>query len=78
MRTKIRWKTRNIASLRPFPHLMYRYRANLGLYRPQIIPAHEFDVTVSKTPLLDKAPTPDLLRLMPESDLRQVADELRA
>ena len=35
-------------------------------------------MTVSKTPLLDKAPTPDLLRLMPESDLRQVADELRA
>ncbi len=30
------------------------------------------------TPLLDRCPTPDLLRQLPESDLRQVADELRA
>ena len=30
------------------------------------------------TPLLDQLPTPDLLRLRPESDLRQIADELRA
>jgi 1-deoxy-D-xylulose-5-phosphate synthase len=31
----------------------------------------------SKTPLLDTVPTPDLLRQLPEKDLRQVADELR-
>ncbi len=31
-----------------------------------------------QTPLLDRAPTPDKLRLFEESDLRQVADELRA
>ncbi|HSP24972.1 MAG TPA: 1-deoxy-D-xylulose-5-phosphate synthase N-terminal domain-containing protein, partial [Saliniramus sp.] len=30
------------------------------------------------TPLLDRVPTPDLLRALPESDLRQLADELRA
>ncbi len=30
------------------------------------------------TPLLDRVNTPDLLRRLPESDLRQVADELRA
>jgi 1-deoxy-D-xylulose-5-phosphate synthase len=30
------------------------------------------------TPLLDRVPTPDLLRELPESDLRQLADELRA
>ena len=29
------------------------------------------------TPLLDKVGTPELLRKLPESDLRQVADELR-
>ena len=32
---------------------------------------------MSKTPLLDKVKTPDDLRKLPESDLRQVADELR-
>ena len=32
----------------------------------------------NSTPLLDQFPTPDLLRLRPESDLRQIADELRA
>ncbi|MCE2516333.1 MAG: 1-deoxy-D-xylulose-5-phosphate synthase [Alphaproteobacteria bacterium] len=31
-----------------------------------------------KTPYLDKAPTPDLLRAMPESSMKAVADELRA
>ncbi|UDL95028.1 1-deoxy-D-xylulose-5-phosphate synthase [Lichenihabitans sp. PAMC28606] len=31
-----------------------------------------------QTPLLDRVATPDLLRQLPESDLRQVADELRA
>jgi 1-deoxy-D-xylulose-5-phosphate synthase len=31
----------------------------------------------SKTPLLDTVPTPDLLRQLPEKDLRQLADELR-
>ena len=31
----------------------------------------------SKTPLLDTVPTPDLLRQLPERDLRQLADELR-
>ena len=31
-----------------------------------------------KTPLLDRAPTPPELRKLPERDLRQVADELRA
>lgn len=31
-----------------------------------------------KTPNLDKAPTPDLLRAMPESSMKAVADELRA
>jgi 1-deoxy-D-xylulose-5-phosphate synthase len=31
----------------------------------------------SKTPLLDTVPTPDLLRKLPERDLRQLADELR-
>jgi len=31
-----------------------------------------------QTPLLDRAPTPDALRLLPESDLKQLADELRA
>src|SRR6202046_416004 len=30
------------------------------------------------TPLLDRVGTPNLLRQLPESDLRQVADELRA
>jgi 1-deoxy-D-xylulose-5-phosphate synthase len=30
------------------------------------------------TPLLDLAPTPDALRKLPDTDLRQVADELRA
>lgn len=30
------------------------------------------------TPLLDRAPTPEALRQLPESDLRQLADELRA
>ncbi len=30
-----------------------------------------------QTPLLDRVPTPDLLRQLPESDLKQVADELR-
>src|ERR1700754_4375590 len=29
------------------------------------------------TPLLDTVPTPDLLRRLPESDLRQVADQVR-
>ena len=32
----------------------------------------------SRTPLLDLIPTPDLLRQRPESELRQIADELRA
>jgi 1-deoxy-D-xylulose-5-phosphate synthase len=32
----------------------------------------------SKTPLLDTVPTPDKLRALPESKLRQLADELRA
>ena len=31
-----------------------------------------------KTPLLDRAPTPSELRKLPERDLKQVADELRA
>ena len=31
-----------------------------------------------KTPLLDRAPTPPELRKLPERDLKQVADELRA
>ena len=31
-----------------------------------------------QTPLLDKAPTPEALRQLPDTDLRQVADELRA
>ncbi len=31
-----------------------------------------------KTPLLDKAATPDLLRRLPESDMPKLADELRA
>jgi len=31
----------------------------------------------SKTPILDKVPTPDQLRKLPESDLPQVANELR-
>ena len=31
-----------------------------------------------QTPLLDRVDTPDLLRKLPESELRQVADELRA
>ncbi len=31
----------------------------------------------SKTPLLDRVPDPEALRHLPESDLRQVADELR-
>ncbi len=33
---------------------------------------------ISKTPLLDQIPDPVALRRLPESDLRQVADELRA
>ena len=33
---------------------------------------------ILQTPLLDKAPTPDALRKLPDTDLRQVADELRA
>ena len=33
---------------------------------------------MSQTPLLDTLPTPDALRHLPESALRQVADELRA
>ncbi|MEO8650762.1 MAG: 1-deoxy-D-xylulose-5-phosphate synthase [Hyphomicrobiaceae bacterium] len=33
--------------------------------------------TVSKTPLLDRVPTPVELRALPEKDLRQLADELR-
>jgi 1-deoxy-D-xylulose-5-phosphate synthase len=32
----------------------------------------------SRTPLLDRVPTPDALRQLPERDLRQVADELRS
>ncbi len=32
---------------------------------------------MSKTPLLDKVKTPEDLRQLPESDLRQLADELR-
>ncbi len=35
-------------------------------------------MTVSKTPLLDTINTPEDLRRLPESDMRQVADELRA
>ena len=35
-------------------------------------------MTASKTPLLDKISTPEDLRRLPESDMRQVADELRA
>jgi 1-deoxy-D-xylulose-5-phosphate synthase len=35
-------------------------------------------VTASKTPLLDKISTPEDLRRLPEHDMRQVADELRA
>ena len=35
-------------------------------------------MTVSDTPLLDKIQTPEDLRAMPESDLRAVADQLRA
>ncbi|MFO1114871.1 MAG: 1-deoxy-D-xylulose-5-phosphate synthase [Beijerinckiaceae bacterium] len=35
-------------------------------------------MTVSKTPLLDKIDTPADLRRLPESDMRQIADELRA
>ena len=31
-----------------------------------------------KTPLLDRTPTPPELRKLPERDLKQVADELRA
>jgi 1-deoxy-D-xylulose-5-phosphate synthase len=31
-----------------------------------------------QTPLLDKAPTPEALRQLPDTDLRQIADELRA
>ena len=31
-----------------------------------------------QTPLLDKAPTPEALRQLPDTDLRQVVDELRA
>jgi 1-deoxy-D-xylulose-5-phosphate synthase len=31
-----------------------------------------------RTPLLDKAPTPEALRQLPDTDLRQIADELRA
>jgi len=33
---------------------------------------------VTKTPLLDQVPTPTQLRALPESDLRRLADELRA
>jgi 1-deoxy-D-xylulose-5-phosphate synthase len=33
--------------------------------------------TASKTPLLDRVPTPAELRALPEKDLRQLADELR-
>jgi len=35
-------------------------------------------VSPPKTPLLDRAPTPSELRKLPERDLKQVADELRA
>jgi 1-deoxy-D-xylulose-5-phosphate synthase len=35
-------------------------------------------VSPPKTPLLDRAPTPPELRKLPERDLKQVADELRA
>ena len=38
---------------------------------------HEVVVTVA-TPLLDQVVTPEALRRLPESDLRQLADELRA
>ncbi len=33
---------------------------------------------VAHTPLLDRVPTPEALRALPESELRQLADELRA
>lgn len=35
-------------------------------------------MTNSKTPLLDQINTPEDLRTLPEHDMRQVADELRA
>jgi 1-deoxy-D-xylulose-5-phosphate synthase len=34
-------------------------------------------MTKTSTPLLDRVPSPQALRLLPESDLRQLADELR-
>ncbi len=41
-------------------------------------PPHQHDVTpISSSPLLDQINDPDALRRLPESDLRQVADELR-
>jgi 1-deoxy-D-xylulose-5-phosphate synthase len=39
---------------------------------------HESGMKPASKPLLDAAPTPEELRKLPESDLRQVADELRA
>ena len=37
----------------------------------------EKNIALTQTPLLDTLPTPDMLRKLPESALRQVADELR-
>jgi 1-deoxy-D-xylulose-5-phosphate synthase len=39
---------------------------------------HESGLKPASKPLLDRASTPEELRKLPESDLRQVADELRA
>ena len=44
---------------------------------PSCSPVYETDVTNSKTPLLDTIKIPADLRRIPESDLRQVANELR-
>ncbi len=37
----------------------------------------EKNIALTQTPLLDTLPTPDMLRKLPETALRQVADELR-